>query len=672
MACLKILEGHNAGQTLELGDEALIGRSLSNAICLPDSRASRRHARIMRANGGYAIEDLKSANGTFVRGAPIPPSTPVPLQDGDEIVICSTRLVFHTAETVPIPAPPTREPPPTGEFEDLSVKMLEESEQPPPEVNMTLDASMSMASVRVEDTRTEKGLQEVLKRLEAMSRISESLGTVMDTQVLMGRIMDFIFHLFPKADRAFIMLRDEQSGQLVPVAAKRRSATAGPGRAKEQVAISRTIVREVDTKKRSILTSDAMSDDRFGGQVSIMNLSIRSMMCAPLLVKDEVLGLIQVDTQSGVEAFTEQDLHLLTGVSAEAAIAVKNAQLYQAVETETARRTSLQRYFSPNMVEMMMDGDLSTELGGNAYRGTVFFSDIIGFTRMSETMPPAQVVANLNRYFHVMQQLIYDNGGNVDKFSGDAIMAFWGVPRSLPEDERRAALTGVQMQAQLWTFNQGLALERQLPIHMGIGLNTGEFVAGNIGSKDKIEFTLIGDNVNLAARIQALAGRTQVFAAETTWQAMQEDVCAIRLPPVPVKGKTYPTRVYSIRAVRLREDAHDWAAALACEVLDPQERVLGPGMVTAMRGAGEDRRLQLDANAQLEPDMPVALRFNVSEYHELLVLSATVASCATKAQGESAHTTAELAGLRGDAALALLAPGSALETDLGWNRIRRE
>ena len=110
-------------------------------------------------------------------------------------------------------------------------------------------------------------------------------------------------------------------------------------------------------------------------------------------------------------------------------------------------------------------------------------------------------------------------------------MAFWGVPYQAAGDEHNAVLTAMLMQQHLWFLNLSLQTEQTPLIHMGIGINTGEFVAGNIGSKDKIEFTLIGDAVNLAARIEAFAGRYQMLIAETTWQAIRQQVGAVRMPP---------------------------------------------------------------------------------------------------------------------------------------------
>ncbi len=484
--------------------------------------------------------------------------------------------------------------------------MNEEIELEPPAVNLSLDASMSMAAVRPEE-QSDKGLHDAVKRLQAMCQISIALGTIVESSVLMEKIIDFIFEIFPHAERTFIMLKDKDNNNLVPIAARRKNKNI----ADEEIAISKSIINEVVKNKRSILSNDAMTDDRFSSQMSIVNFSIRSMICAPLLVDEKILGLIQVDTASVIQSFTEEDLQILTGISTQAAVAVKNMQLYAEIETETSRRVNLQRYFSPNMVDMLMAGKLDTKLGGKKYRGTIFFSDIIGFTRMSETMPPEKVVKNLNRYFTIMQKHIYNNGGNVDKFAGDAIMAFWSVPQHIKGDEERAILTGLQMQNSQWVFNHTLKSEGEQPIFMGIGINTGDFVAGNVGSEEKIEFTLIGDNVNLASRIESNAGRGQIFIASSTYDIVKNSVIAIKLPPVTLKGKSKPEVIYSIRGIEIQNG--ESILSFPCDVLNEKGEEIANGIITAIIGTGTEKKIVFTSNKQLSIGDTIGLRLIITE-----------------------------------------------------------
>ena len=666
MAKLVVLEGANVGESYPLEGEASVGRSSDNTICLSsDGCASRKHARFFEHRGSCFVEDLGSANGTFVRGRLIMPSQPCQIYDGDEILAGATRIRF-----VGVRHPDTSlQGMNTQDFGGLSV-IMPPSDQVSPSaghaVDVSLDAQRSMIALDERESVSALGQQQAIKRLQAICQVSSALGSITNQRALMQRIMDCIFDIFPTADRAFILLKDRSGDELSPIAARKRVETPG---ILEEVAISRTIINDVMSNKRSILSRDAQSDDRFRNQMSVMNFSIRSMMCSPLLVSDEILGIIQVDSANGVKSFNEQDLLILTGISAQAAIAVKNALLYRAVEEETMRRSSLQRYFSPRMVEMMMGGEVNTSLGGKRYKGTVFFSDIIGFTRMSEAMTPEGVVANLNRYFTIMQKVLYENGGNVDKFGGDAIMAFWSVPQHSDGDELKATLTGVQMHAGQWLFNLELLAEGQDPIHMGIGINSGVFVAGNIGSEDKIEFTLIGDDVNLAARIESLAGRWQTFISASTYDAVADDVGAIQLPPVSVKGKKEPITIYSIRLVRLSEC--ECALSIPCDVLDSIGEICGSGFLAESRNLDSGPQLTFYTLHQMAVGRMLTLRMDLPEYHDAITFSACPVSCTPEMQDGVRYYRLILDQIAGDGALRVLSPGVCLQTQQDWGHIQR-
>ena len=198
-----------------------------------------------------------------------------------------------------------------------------------------------------------------------------------------------------------------------------------------------------------------------------------------------------------------------------------------------------------------MNKEIDLEVGGRSCVGTAFFSDIIGFTRMSERLKPAEVVDQLNRYLHVMEEIIFRHGGTVDKFGGDSIMAFWGVLVERKGDILNAVTAAMEMQNALFYFNYTVGGELlETPLGMGIGLNTGEMVAGNMGSDQKIEFTVIGDAVNTAQRIESTAGHGQVFVSEATHKQVRKQVSAVKLPPVEVKNKSGLVQMYSIRCAK--------------------------------------------------------------------------------------------------------------------------
>ncbi len=705
MAYLEVIEGVDTGKTFSIINDLILGRGTDSDICLPDARASRQHARITQSETGCVIEDLQSSNGTLLRNNKIFPGTIYDLVHGDHIRIGSTEFVFvdSTAQELssqeaeadsdpfdndffetPLPEP-AAEPvdheaisqqsgivaspaPVTRERQTLALR-IRYDEDTQPAVAVSMDALSNMTEVQERESQKED-VHEALKRLQAMCQVSTALGTIRDQSELMQRILDCLLDILPAADRSFILLREPHSQKLIPVGVKQRHGEQDPH---EKLAISQSIIQEVLTHKRSILSVDAMDDDRFSQQASVINLSIRSMMCAPLLVGDELLGLIQVETNDGQMQFMPQDLQVLTGLSSQAAIAVKNAQLYEAIEAETAKRTSLQRYFSPKLVDMLMSGDVTTALGGNTYEGTILFADIIGFTTMSEAMSPADVLAKLNRYLTIIQKLIYENDGNVDKVNGDGIMAFWGVPNNDDCDEANAVFTALQMQRHLWSFNLDLQAENQQPIHMGIGLNTGDFVAGNIGSEDKIEFTLIGDHVNLASRIEHLSGRNQVLISEATWEPIKHLVGAVQLPPLLVKGKSTPITIYSIRSMESRQQIGS-IMALTCHILDEHGRHLGRGIITGSTPLNTGLCLRLSTHMTLEHDAVLTLQVETVEYHRPLVCIVKVHSALHGAHGGGISYTKAVLTLMPDQDEEMtnfLKPGSCVATNYTWNDLKR-
>jgi 3',5'-cyclic-nucleotide phosphodiesterase len=300
-------------QLFPLHDEIVIGRERQDAlpsdqfVCIPLHTISRRHVRLRRRGAAWSVEDLHSSNGSFVNGDRLLPGAWRTLEDGDELDLASTRLLFRSLLAPGAASMPT-----------VIRKTVDATQYAPATMSTPAPGEASRGELE----------QSVLK-LHAMAQVSIALGVVTDRETLSEKIMNFIFDLFPLAERAFILLRQNERDVPVPVAARRRDGTVEDPR---QARLSHTIVDEVLNKKHAILSTDTLSDRHFASQDSIVAQAIRSAMCAPLIVGNEVLGLIQVDSSSDPHAFQDADLELLTGVCAETAVALKNFQLYTDIE----------------------------------------------------------------------------------------------------------------------------------------------------------------------------------------------------------------------------------------------------------------------------------------------------------------------------------------------------
>lgn len=229
-----------------------------------------------------------------------------------------------------------------------------------------------------------------------------------------------------------------------------------------------------------------------------------------------------------------------------AAIAIENADLHKKMKVEVAKRTTLSRYFSPQVVEQLMTGESELGMGGRKATATILFSDIRGFTAMAEGRDPQQVIAILNEYFEEMVESVFQHGGNIDKFIGDAVMAFFGGFKQDPEDAYHAVQTALDMERRLLSLHERWRAKGFPTFLIGIGINTGDPVIGNIGSQQRREFTVIGDPVNLASRLCDLARPSGIVLSESTARAVQGRVNLKAARPVPIKGYPEPVPVFVI------------------------------------------------------------------------------------------------------------------------------
>jgi len=209
---------------------------------------------------------------------------------------------------------------------------------------------------------------------------------------------------------------------------------------------------------------------------------------------------------------------------------------------------AFKRYVSHQVAdEILKDPDVfAKSLKGTKKRITAFFGDIRGFTPISEQLPPEEVVAFLNFYLTEMTTIIFANEGTIDKFMGDCIMAVFGAPVEHSDDVYRAVKSGVEIQKRIEEMNKQRITEGKQDIHVGIGINYGEAVVGNIGSTQRLEYTVIGDSVNTAARLQTVAKGGEIVVSDSVYREVKDHFDFIHMEPVKVKGKARSLKVWKI------------------------------------------------------------------------------------------------------------------------------
>jgi adenylate cyclase len=208
------------------------------------------------------------------------------------------------------------------------------------------------------------------------------------------------------------------------------------------------------------------------------------------------------------------------------------------------------RYVAPAVVEKLVKGETPLALGGSKQELTILFSDIRGFTSLSEKLPPEELVKFLNSYLTAMSNVVLGAQGTIDKFIGDALMAFWGAPVAQEHQAVRAVLAALHMRKVLTEFNWRALKNGQPAIEIGIGINTGEVIVGNMGSERRFDYTVIGDDVNLASRLESLTKfyGVGILITKATKDKLGDGFLTRMVDIVAVKGKQLPVRVYEVIA----------------------------------------------------------------------------------------------------------------------------
>jgi adenylate cyclase len=204
------------------------------------------------------------------------------------------------------------------------------------------------------------------------------------------------------------------------------------------------------------------------------------------------------------------------------------------------------RYVSKQVAEAILNGRL--ELGGERKRATVLISDIRNFTAISEKFPPEEVVDFLNEYFSEMVSVVIKYEGTLDKFIGDALLAVFGAPIAHADDAKRAVFAALEMQEKLKEFNKKRVKKGKNEIRIGVAVHTGNLVAGNIGSEVRMEYTVIGDTVNLTSRLEPLNKQfgTQILISESTYSEVKDDIEVREIPAVELRGKEEKVKIYDV------------------------------------------------------------------------------------------------------------------------------
>ena len=526
-------------------DSALLGRAHESDLVFHDESVSRRHALVVREPGGWRIRDLGSRNGVRVNTYRVSQKS---LNHGDAVDLGSVRLQIEIEPCDEDSAARVVFQP--EEERGLRTDVIDMSElesllgsgigavggTDPQLLAQTQNPFSSERRIRpASDPQASAAL------LALVHRAAEVLISSSSLEEALHRMLSLVFENLP-AERGVICLYDEAKDASEPKVMRTRD-----GVSKEQILISSRIANDVIKNKQALLVQDTKDDARYGDARSVVELQINSAMCAPLYHQGQVGGFIYVDRQTGSEPFSPSHLHTLSTLAVLSGAAVLQWNLRESIRREREIRSRLSRYSSPAVVERVIQSASSSESGMVAEEGdvTVLFADLSGFTELAERLPASHVAQLLNHVFERLTEVVFAHDGTLDKFSGDGMMAFFGAPLPLPDHAQRAAEAALAMQEAIEELNIESLYGHKLSLR--IGLNSGLVVVGDVGSPQRKDYTVIGDVVNTASRLESFVAEPgQIIVGPATRELIRDRFQLQELEAAHLKGKKHAVQPYLV------------------------------------------------------------------------------------------------------------------------------
>ena len=480
--------GEPAEYVLKPG-KSTIGRKTDNDVPIPDESASRVHAELIydqKANA-VVVRDLNSTNGTFVNRERI--TQPRPLTPDDQIRIGQHIITLTKQDTAPKP----------GGQDSLS------GTQP-----LTRDLL----------------LESLDQHAVLLYEVAGRLNTIIDLETALREVSNLL-RVALGADKCEVIL-SEKFGQL------------------QELGFPTTIARLALDQRSAVVIPDLSATQQDSGLgKSALLLRIRSVMCTPILSGEEIAGLIYVyKTRPLARPFDQRDLQLAVAISHQAALTIQRTRLLKRIRQEQRIRGLLQRFFAAPDAEVFLQDYLQTgrlpELSEQTL--TVLFTDICDSTGLAERLGAWRFSKILSRYYQDMTGAVFEQGGLVNKYLGDGLMAVFGVTRNKPDPEERAVHAALEMLRRL----EALSEVEGEKIEIGIGVNTGPTIAGYLGSEDRVEYTVLGDAVNVAQRLQEQARPNRVFIGAATRAAINGNFNFRAVGNVELRGRTQAIETFEV------------------------------------------------------------------------------------------------------------------------------
>jgi adenylate cyclase len=492
------------GAAIALPDDhaVVVGRGIDCAIRLEHDTISRQHAELRADAEGILLRDLGSSNGTRLNGVLIRHSR----------AAATDRVSFGA----------------------LEFRVARGEREPNPRADPALPAAELPAGVLLHalEVRSGAALARVqAERLGSLVEVARQLSGEIELDRLLPTIVDQAAGLLP-ADRVALLLTEAGTGLLQLAHTSNRLGTA-------RLEVPKSIVERAASERMPVVTESAVDDARFQSG-SVLRHQVRAALAVPLLADEtRVLGVLYVDSLTRSTPFSESDAALCFAFAGLAAVSIAKAHFAEAARREAVTRANFERFFAPGVAARIAAERSGARPGGERRAVTVLYSDLRGFTGLAESLPPEAVAEQLSEYFAAMVELVFEHGGTLDKFIGDALLALWGAPLASADDADRALVTARAMQRTVQEQNRAWAAAGRPELGVGIGLHHGEAFAGTIGSPRRLEYTVIGDVVNVAARLCDLAAAGEIVLSQQVHERLTGDAAGmpLRRDELTLKGR---------------------------------------------------------------------------------------------------------------------------------------
>jgi adenylate cyclase len=537
-----IVKQGNSSRDIPLTKDTIsIGRTPENDIELKDSLISRKHTSVVRKGDRWVVYDLGSSNGTFVNRERIDMK---PLDHGDIIKVGESEIHYvdeGAVKTGPLKGGGTVRDERRPTDVPASAQIVKHVEEIAESFNFDISDALSKG-LSLRDIRGEAGGEKAAKDSKMffiLFQVGKMLATAGTLEEMIATAMKLIFEVV-NAERCVLLLKDPKTGELSTRQAYHRLRGVVDGK---DIILSRTISSQVMNDKVAIITSDALQDPRFMQGLSIVQYNIRAALCVPLWEADRVYGVLYLDNLAKSYAFTKDDLELMTAIANLVAIRIKQEETAAKLRVEETLRNNLSKYHSPDHVKLLMErgGDVGLEVAEREV--TVAFIDVVQSTRMAENHTPAQVAALLNEFFQMTTTAIFQHDGHVNNFIGDEVMSIFNAPLEVKDHANQAVKACAAFLKELATFKKEHP-EKDFDVRCAV--NTGPVVAGNVGAKAHIKYTVLGDTVNVAARLSKMPQINSIVVGEQTYQRIKGTFKTKDLGEVALRGKEKTQHAYEV------------------------------------------------------------------------------------------------------------------------------